>query len=158
MQDRMSTEEYRKLVVEPALQEERDDEAFLKNVAKIDKKPRNNEEDELTKKVVNYLEELKMKGKVLCYSHIPSSTYTRSWPVKSRNKAMGVRPGVPDLLIVFPSEVLFLELKREVGGVLSVHQKQWIEDLKSSGKVCVDVAHGWSQAKHAIDFYSQFTS
>lgn len=189
MSNHMSAAEYRKLVVEPALKEEVDDQEFLKKIQGIDKKttrkkdkvevthtqygvkvlegnktvsewkgeltpikkPRKNEEDELTKRVADYCELLMAQGKVTAFSHIPNSTFTRSWSVKKRNSAMGVRPGVPDMLIVFKTGILFLELKRLKGGVVSPFQKEWIAALSATGKVTATVASGWDEAKQAID-------
>lgn len=119
-------------------------------------KQRNNEEDELTKQVASYCEMLMAQGKVTAFSHIPNSTFTKSWSVKKRNSAMGVRAGVPDMLIVFPDAVLFLELKRLKGGVVSEAQKCWLEALqrvrdKTASDVYAEVACGWDQAKAVID-------
>lgn len=109
-------------------------------------------EDQVQYQVIEYLELLQNQGKVILFSHVPSSTFTKSWSVKARNKRLGVRPGVPDLIIVLPYKVLFLELKREKGGVLSEHQKNWISSLEQvSGNVFVSVAKGFDEAKTAID-------
>ena len=147
----MTTEEYRKQYVEPALKREAEDEEFLKKIAKPVKKKRKHEEDDLTIKVTNYCEGLKLAGKVVLFSHIPASTYTKYWTVKKKNTAMGVRPGVPDMLIVFPHHVLFLELKREKGGVTSAYQQEWLDALTATGKVVAKVAHGWGEAHRTID-------
>lgn len=123
----------------------------LKPKKKKQRKPRNDEEDQITMQVTDYLEVLKATGRVTAFSHIPNSTFTRSWSVKKRNTAMGVRAGVPDMLIVFPDKVLFLELKRLNGGVLSAYQKQWITALAGTGKVVAEVAAGFDEAKAVID-------
>lgn len=165
MNNTMTAKEYQQQVVRPAMEEETGDRDFMVAVLKEDKKikpARKNEEDVLTKQVTNYLEGLRMSGKVKCYSHIPSSTYTESWSQKNKNKAMGVRPGVPDMLIVTPDRVLFLELKKEKGGVVSIYQKEWIEAINYIAKgtayaqgisqVVAKVAHGWDEAKQEIDW------
>lgn len=176
MQDRMTAAEYRKQFVDPALQEEDDDQEFLKrlrgeNVDKgsqrsiprttknkdisselVVKKPRNDEEDQITMQVADYCELLKAQGKVTAFSHIPNSTFTKSWSVKNRNTSMGVRAGVPDMLIVFPDKVLFLELKRLKGGKVSEAQKAWVEALTCvSGNVYAAIAAGFDEAKREID-------
>ena len=150
----MTTEEYRKTVVEPALKKEAEVEEFFKKLRAASKpvpKKRKHEEDDLTIAVTNYCEGLKLAGKVIIFSHIPASTYTKYWTVKKKNTAMGVRPGVPDMLIVFPNQVLFLELKREKGGVVSAYQQQWLDALSATGKVVAKVAHGWAEAHKIID-------
>jgi len=186
----MSAAEYRRLIINPARENDLSDDEYLKlmrgekknasnpgkkkkevyqvrtGVAvfeggkKVDeingewqpvKKVRNHEEDDLTKQVAEYCELLMAQGKVTAFSHIPASTFTKSWAVKNKNAAMGVRAGVPDMLIVFPTKVLFLELKRLKGGVVSEAQKCWIDALSATGKVTAVVAAGWDQAKQAID-------
>ena len=103
--------------------------------------------------VVEYLELLILQKKVVCFSAIPSSTFTRSWGVKMKNKQSGVRSGVPDLLIVFPHTILFLELKREITGVLSASQKAWRDALTHAG-IPSKVASGWEEARSCIDTIS----
>ncbi len=93
--------------------------------------------------VVQYLE---LKGHK--YSHIPNSTFTKSWKVKNRNKAMGVRPGLPDLFCIINDNPVWLEMKRVKGGVLSKAQKDWIAALEEAGQT-VFVAKG---AEQAINF------
>lgn len=140
MNARMPTDEYKKLLG-------------------LDKKERNHEEDDLTCNVAKYLEVLKKSGKVLCYSHIPQETFTKSWGIKMKNKKMGVRSGVPDMLVVFPGYVLFLELKREKGGVLSDAQKEWLTALDNvGGNVVSAVANGWKQAEGVINQMLKVTS
>ena len=85
-------------------------------------------EDEEQIVVVHYLE---MKG--YPFSHIPNSTFTKSWKVKMRNKMLGVRPGLPDLFCIIKNKPVWIEMKRKKGGVLSKYQEQWVEDLSKAG-------------------------
>ena len=101
-------------------------------------------------KVVKYLEELLAKGDILEFSAIPSSTFTRSWNQKRKNTAMGVKKGLPDLLIVHNNGLLFIELKRLKGGVTSKEQKRWITHLNTTGAVAV-VCKGAEEAKVVIN-------
>lgn len=96
--------------------------------------------------VVQYLE---LKGHK--YSHIPNSTFTKSWSVKSRNKRMGVRPGLPDLFCIIGDTPVWIEMKRLKGGTLSAAQKEWIEALEQAGQT-VKVCRG---ADEAIKFIQQ---
>jgi VRR-NUC domain len=84
------------------------------------------------------------------YSHLPLSTFTRSLSVKAKNKRLGVRPGVPDYVIVLKAgRVVWVEMKRQKGGQVSVEQKIWLVRLNDSGtpaKVC----EGFEVAKHWI--------
>lgn len=101
--------------------------------------------------VAQYLDLLQTQGKVLVFSHIANETYTKSWNQKSRNKAMGVRSGIPDYVIVTPHYVLFLELKRKKGGVLSPTQKAWLKAIGQGKQTISGVAKGFDEAKELID-------
>jgi hypothetical protein len=68
---------------------------------------------------------LEVKG--LKFSAIPSSTYTTSWGVKMRNKRMGVRKGIPDLLVAIEGKCLiWVEMKRQSGTYPTDEQREWI--------------------------------
>ena len=72
----------------------------------------------------------------LKFTAIPNSTYTKSWKQKMKNKRNGLRAGLPDLLIVLPKKLLFIEMKRTKDSVVSTPQKGWIEALNNiDGKV-----------------------
>lgn len=62
-------------------------------------------------------------------------------------KAEGVTPGVPDLCV--PAWNLWVEMKRETGGIVSPVQKDWIEYLESIGHRVI-IAHGFEDAKRQI--------
>lgn len=85
--------------------------------------------------------------------HIPNeSVGGQGWIV--RNRQMGVRAGVPDLFYPVPAQGyhgLFIEMKTEKGR-LDPKQKRWIEILEAFGYKCV-VAHGWEEAKDALEEY-----
>ena len=75
--------------------------------------------------------------------------------VAAQLKAEGVKPGVPDLFLAYPSDGyngLFIEMKRRVGGRLSDAQKEWRERLSMAG-FCVRVCPGWEVAAAAIVEY-----
>lgn len=101
--------------------------------------------------LVAYLDILVKQGKVIAYTHIPQETYTKNWGTKMRNKREGVKSGIPDYLIVFKNKkILFLEMKRQKGGTVSVEQKDWLEKL--AGKTTLSgVAKGFDSAKTMID-------
>lgn len=51
-------------------------------------------------------------------------------------KAEGVKAGVPDIFLAWPSQGycgLFIEMKRKVGGKVSDAQKEWSERLSAAG-------------------------
>jgi hypothetical protein len=98
--------------------------------------------------LVSHLEELKIQGKVKLFTHISNETYTKYWSVKAKNKMMGVRPGIPDYLVVTAKELLFIEMKRTKGGVVGKEQKEWLKFLTAIGVQAV-VCKG---AEEAITF------
>lgn len=57
---------------------------------------------------------------------------------------------MPDYVIVIKGIVVFLELKRKTGGVISPDQKQWLEALDNKITVST-VAKGFDEAKKFID-------
>jgi len=63
-------------------------------------------------------------------------------------KAEGVTPGVPDLCV--PEWLLWAELKRETGGVVSPVQRDWIAYLESIGHRVI-VGRGFEDAKRQIE-------
>jgi hypothetical protein len=98
---------------------------------------------------VKFVQYLSLKG----YKHtaIPNSTYTTSWNQKRRNKATGLNPGLPDLIAIVNDNLVWIEMKRKKGGVLSQAQKDWIEALERAGQT-VYVCKG---AEEAIEFIKQ---
>lgn len=104
-------------------------------------------EDQEQEALVRWLD---LKG--IKFTHIPNSTFTRSWKQKAKNKRMGVRKGFPDLVVMAPRKLLFIELKRTKGGVTSSHQKEWIDGLNEysvSAKVC-------KGCEEAIEFIKKY--
>lgn len=59
-------------------------------------------------------------------------------------KAEGVMRGVPDLFV--PSMRLWIEMKRQKGGTLSIEQKEWRDYLQSQGYLWI-VGKGFEDAK-----------
>lgn len=74
-----------------------------------------------------------------------------------RQKAMGLRKGFPDLIILATNkskthECFFLELKRQEGGVLKSEQNEWINKLDEAGYM-VGIAHGCDAAIRCLHRY-----
>ena len=102
--------------------------------------------------VVEYLEILCGAGRVVMFSALPNNIYTDSIKQKGKQIAEGLKPGFPDLVVVFKTKVLFLEMKRTKGGVMSAYQKRWQEALEGvGGSVIARVAYGFDEAKNIID-------
>lgn len=78
---------------------------------------------------VAFVKWLELRG--YTFTAIPNSTYTTSYNQKRRNHAMGLRAGLPDLLVIANDRLVFVEMKRIKGSVTSKEQKQWIEKLNN---------------------------
>ena len=82
--------------------------------------------------------------------HIPNeNTAGIRWGI--RNRKMGVKSGVPDLMLPIPSQGyhgLFVEMKA-MNGEVSPNQRKWIDALNGFGYLAV-VAYGWEDAKCRI--------
>lgn len=74
---------------------------------------------------VDYLELLKSQGKILLYTALPNNTFTKSWKQRVKHNREGVRRGFPDLVVVTPDRVIFIEMKRVKGGTIKPEQKEW---------------------------------
>lgn len=103
-------------------------------------------EDDEQKLLVQYLE---LKG--YKFSALPLSTFTKSWAVKMKNKAMGVRAGVPDLMVIVKNKLIFIEMKKVKVGRLSPLQKEWIEALNECDRVKAFTCWGFDEAKKLIE-------
>lgn len=100
--------------------------------------------------LVEYLNILLVQGKILEFSHTANETYTKSWSQKRKNTQLGVRKGLPDYVVITKKTLLFIEMKRLKGGIVSPEQKKWIESLYSVG-VIAEVCIGFDNAKTLID-------
>jgi hypothetical protein len=86
------------------------------------------------KECVKYLEKLQKQGVKILFSATAQSTFTKSFGIMAKNKALGVRRGVPDLLIIINDTLVFVELKRRTGGTVSQEQKDWNKALNDAGE------------------------
>lgn len=84
------------------------------------------------------------------FSKLAQETFTRSWNIKIKNKQSGVRPGVPDMMIILPGQLVFIEMKRAKGGIISEAQQTWIKELNKLPAVTAVVCHGFEEAKTTI--------
>jgi hypothetical protein len=103
--------------------------------------------------LVDYLDVLERQGKIVKFTHIPNETYTESRNARRKNVQMHVAKGIPDFLIVGKNWLLFLEMKRVKGGVVSKEQAEWISVLQSESlrDVGAFVCKGFQEAKEIID-------
>lgn len=69
-------------------------------------------------------------------------------------KAEGVKSGIPDIFLAYPSlhaHGLFIEMKSPKGKV-STNQREWIGALSASGYMCI-VCYSFDEAKRVICGY-----
>jgi hypothetical protein len=88
----------------------------------------------------------------LKYTAIPNNTYSPHMSVKVKNKKMGLRPGLPDMLVICPDKwIAFVEMKRIKGGVVSPDQKLWIAAINSVPGIEARVCYGADDAIRFIE-------
>lgn len=93
--------------------------------------PETNSEDDIQKACVKMLQFLEGQGKLRFFS-VPNEA-KRSIKVAMRHKALGMRAGVPDLVVLGnKGSAGFIELKTDKGK-LTASQKDWRDWLKSAG-------------------------
>ena len=71
-----------------------------------------------------------------------------------RNRQMGMKKGVPDLMLPIPMHGyhgLFVEMKQK-GGRLSEEQRRWLNMLNEVGYLAV-MCRGWEEARDEIERY-----
>lgn len=77
-------------------------------------------------------------------------------PVEAMHlKAQGVKPGIPDIFLPVARHGyhgLYIEMKRQNGGRVSVEQKKMLTALTEQGYRAV-VCEGWEKAKDEIEAY-----
>lgn len=86
--------------------------------------------------------------------HVPNGG-SRNEIEAMRLKRQGVKAGVPDLCLPVARagyHGLYIELKRQQGGHVSVNQKAWLNALTDQGYRAV-VCCGWEAAKDEIERY-----
>jgi len=72
---------------------------------------------------------------------------------KAKNKASGLRAGLPDLLVIINKRLVFIEMKRNKGGKASPEQMDWLIKLSECENVFTYVCEGFEKAKKVIDFH-----
>ncbi len=98
---------------------------------------------------------LEMKG--LKFSAIPNGTYNPYVSQQRKNAHAGLRPGLPDLLIIIPENpdqerfapsLLWIEMKRAKKSLskVSPEQQEWIDRLNGIPNVEAVVCYGCDQA------------
>jgi len=104
-------------------------------------------EDGIQKACIDLLAVYEQRGK-LTYLHVPNGArLTNAKRQGGRMKALGVRAGVPDLIIVWPmGRTAWIELKAP-GGTMRATQKDWRDMLQGFG-------HEWYLMRDADQLYT----
>lgn len=89
----------------------------------------------------------------MVFWHTPNEG-ARTISEASRLKAMGVKAGIPDLVLVFGGRMYAIEIKTRTGK-LSADQEAMIAALTASGAI-VAVAYGLDQALSILDRWGAF--
>jgi len=71
----------------------------------------------------------------------------------TKMKALGTSKGFPDLLVVLPSGLVFIELKRRSGSSTSPEQAAWVRTLNNTPGAAAAICKG---AVEAIDFIKRY--
>ena len=98
---------------------------------------------------VEWMDGQKRAGVDIKFTSIPNSTFTTSYQAKTANILSGLRRGLPDLFIIINDVPLFIEMKSE-RGVLSEHQKKWIDAINQTVGVKAYVCYGTDEAIDVI--------
>jgi hypothetical protein len=86
--------------------------------------------------------------------HTPNGGYRNMLEAVSL-KRQGVKPGVPDITLAYPTENypgLYIELKNRKKGKPTTEQQQMIDRLRSVG-YRAEICHGWEAAWDVIEEY-----
>lgn len=69
-------------------------------------------------------------------------------------RSLGVKPGVPDLILLHPARGYhgWMGEMKAKGGKVSAPQKRWIAYLRSQGYFA-EVFHGWDAARESLVWY-----
>lgn len=98
-------------------------------------------EDQEQIAVIQYLELNGYK-----FTAIPNHTYNPHHSQQHKNRVLGLRRGLPDLLVIAHGHLVFIEMKRQRGSVTSPEQKEWIKALNEVANVEAIIAKGAAEA------------
>ena len=115
-------------------------------------------EEEEQIKLVDYLSILENQWKVLWFCSSPAWQYQKSWRVKAKMKRTWVRPGMPDMMIVFPRNIVFIELKRQKWGKPTDEQKNAVAMINKASDATwwmfpAFISYWFDEAKVIVDRY-----
>lgn len=118
----------------------------------------------------NQQEERKIQSKFIAWCReqghkvgsVDNGIFVDTWGSKAAKKMTGGDKGVPDIILILNGKYrvdrkplcCFVELKKEMGGVVSKEQNSWITSLNATG-VHATVAHGYGRAVEWVRSYYQ---
>jgi len=113
-------------------------------------------EDDECKAFVKWME---LQG--LMFNHIKNENPIRRPGMYMKLKAMGVRKGFPDYVVLVSEDksstgnalLFFIEMKRQKGSSTSSEQKEWIRELDKVKNTGCKICKG---ADEAIEFISKY--
>lgn len=110
-------------------------------------KPRPIPESLIARQVAGFLEVALPAGAK--FSHIPNGGH-RTKAAAGKLRAEGVRPGVPDVLILVPDVgTIWVELKNSAGR-LSPHQEEWAETIRRTPRAAHFVCRSVEEVESAL--------
>lgn len=113
------------------------------------RKPRSREEEADQMRFIVWLAERSIRH------HASPNGARRSMQQGAKLKRMGMSAGFPDVEIPYPRgkyHGLYIELKRESGGVISPAQREWLNHLRAEGYAAM-VAKGYAEAVDITERY-----
>ena len=99
-------------------------------------------ENQIHEAVVGHL---RMRCRRGVHWHHPATGELRDAATAAKLQRMGVRAGLPDLLLLIEGRLHGLELKRELGGRVSPAQRAMHDELRAAGAI-VETAKGLNEA------------
>jgi hypothetical protein len=88
----------------------------------------------------------------LKYSAIPNSTYSPHMSVKVKNKKLGLRAGLPDMLVLYPGKwICFVEMKKIKNSKTYPHQQEWIDAINTVPGIEARICKGAAEAVRFIE-------
>ena len=107
-------------------------------------------ENQIHEAVVGHL---RMRCRRDVHWHHPATGELRDPATATKLKRMGVRAGLPDLLLLIAGRLHGLELKRERGGRVSPAQRAMHDELRAAGAI-VETAKGLNEALGVLSTWS----
>lgn len=107
--------------------------------------------------LVQYLDILERQWKVLWFTGSWNGQFQKSIQVKMKMKREWIRAWMPDMMIVFPDYLVFIELKRKKWWKATPEQLHAIEAINkmwdSTNTVSAYIAYWFDEAKEIVNKY-----